>query len=735
MTRKGEISVVNRTLLLLGALLLALGLALVACQTAPTPTPTAPPPPPTPTPAATPLGVQPSPTAPPALALEIPFQDLWAGSGHADATAEAFTHWNEADPKEVPVACAKCHSSPGYLDFIGADGSAAGVVDKAAPIGTVITCVTCHNDVTLKMTSVTFPSGVEVTGLGREARCMQCHQGRASTVQVDESITKAGLTDPDTVSEDLGFTNIHYFAAAASLEGGITKGGYQYPGKSYDAKLEHVAGYNTCIGCHNVHSLEIKVEECQTCHTGVSTREDLKNIRMPGSLVDYDGDGNTDEGIYFEIDGLRTLLYQAIQAYANEVSKKPIAYDPAVYPYFFVDTNGNGKVDADEAKPQNRYNAWTARLAKAAYNYQTSIKDPGAYAHGGKYVIQLLYDSIEDLNAKLSTPVDLSKAHRVDAGHFAGSEEPFRHWDEQGAVPPSCSKCHTAAGLPLFVRDATSITQPPSNGFRCDTCHSDVTTFARYTVNTVTFPSGAKLTFGEGNDNNLCLNCHQGRESTVSVNNLIKGLEPDATSEKLRFLNIHYFAAGATLFGGEARGAYEYEGKTYVGRNTHVEGFNTCTACHDTHALTVKAQACGACHTGVKTLEDLQKIRMSPVDYDGDGDTTEGLAGEVDTLREALYKAIVDYAKTKVGTAIVYSPVAYPYWFTDTNGNGQADPDEVKSENVYNRWTPRLLQAAYNYQYATKDPGQFAHNGKYILQVLYDSLESMGADVSGMTRP
>ena len=103
-----------------------------------------------------------------------------------------------------------------------------------------------------------------------------------------------------------------------------------------------------------------------------------------------------------------------------------------------------------------------------------------------------------------------------------------------------------------------------------------MTTFARYTVNTVTFPSGARLTFGEGDDNNLCLNCHQGRESTVSVNNLIKGLEPDQTSEKLRFLNIHYFAAGATLFGSEAKGAYEYEGKTYVGRNTHVEGFNTC---------------------------------------------------------------------------------------------------------------------------------------------------------------
>jgi len=37
-----------------------------------------------------------------------------------------------------------------------------------------------------------------------------------------------------------------------------------------------------------------------------------------------------------------------------------------------------------------------------------------------------------------------------------------------------------------------------------------------------------------------------------------------------------------------------------------------------------------------------------------------------------------------------------------------------------------LLRAAYNYQYAMKDPGAFAHNGKYVIQALYDSLEDLG---------
>ena len=42
-------------------------------------------------------------------------------------------------------------------------------------------------------------------------------------------------------------------------------------------------------------------------------------------------------------------------------------------------------------------------------------------------------------------------------------------------------------------------------------------------------------------------------------------------------------------------------------------------------------------------------------------------------------------------------------------------------------------------QYATKDPGDYAHNGKYIIQTLYDSLVSLSqqttVDMTGMERP
>lgn len=678
------------------------------------------------------------PTCPEPVVDEVPFEAMWAASAHADFASIAFTYWDEADPKEIPASCAKCHSAAGYLDFLGLDGTDAGTVDNPAPTGTVVNCTVCHNEATAVMTSVVFPSGSEIDDLGPEARCMQCHQGRSSTVQVDAAIERNGLTeDLDKTNPELGFVNIHYYAAAATLYGTQTKGGYEYAGKQYDARFDHVASYDTCIGCHNPHTLELKVNECSICHIGVASVEDLKNIRMEGSLVDFDGDGDVTEGIYYEIATLQEMLMQAIQAYAAEVGETPIVYDPHRHPYFFIDTNDNGVVDEGEAVSSNRYDAWTGRLLQAAYNYQTSKKDPGAYAHGGKYIIQLLYDSIDDLNTVISSPVDLSGARRIDAGHFAASREAFRHWDEEGEVPGSCARCHSASGLPLFLKEGVNISTHPSSGLNCATCHDNVAAFTRFEVGAVRFPSGASLDIGVS-DSNLCLNCHQGRESTTSLNAAIAraSVGDDAVSEALTFRNPHYFAAGATLFGTEAMGAYEYAGQTYNPRFTHVPNFSTCVQCHDTHALSVKVDACSACHSGVSTTEDLKTIRFSQGDFDGDGDATEGLAGEIETMHELLYQAIQDYTARNDGIAsIVYDPYAYPYWFVDINEDGVADPEEVNFGNRFTTWTPRMLRAAYNYQWVAKDPGAFAHNGLYIIQVLYDTLRDLGVDVSGMVRP
>jgi hypothetical protein len=675
---------------------------------------------------------------PPFLAA---YFEAWSSSPHNRADDEAFRHW-DADG-EIEADCAKCHSTPGYLDYLGEDGSEFGVVEAAAPLGTTVNCDACHNPTAASLTTVTFPSGMQIETQDNAARCMECHQGRASGADVDAAIETAGLTDMNTPSDQLGFINIHYYAAAATLYGSEAAGGYQFPDQVYQMQNVHVPGYDTCTSCHNPHTLEVNVETCASCHD-VESLEDLREIRMPGSQVDFDGDGDNDEGIADEIVTLQEMTYEAIQTYARNVAGTPIAYDAHAYPYWFNDTNDNGTIDEGEADFGNKYASFTGNLLKAAYNYQVSQKDPAGYAHNPVYHIQLLFDSIQVLNGELGEDgVELAQATRNESGHFDVTAEAFRHWDVDGEVDARCTKCHTAEGLPFFMENGVNIAAEPSNSLSCSTCHTDLSEFTLYTVNEVVFPSGAALSFGEEEESNLCLNCHQGRESTVSVNASIAraGVGDDEPSEDLSFRNIHYFAAGATLFGTEAKGAYEYDGKTYNGRFMHDERVETCDSCHREHELTVRVSVCEDCHD-VEEQADLRLIRneaegVEPIDYNGNGDVEEPIAAEIDSLEADLLTKLQQYAAETVGTGIVYDAHSHPYWFTDSNGNGEADEEEVNGDNRYASWTPTLLRAAYNYQYIQKDPGVFVHNADYALQILYDSLEAIGgADaVANYTRP
>ena len=710
----------------MGLLLVALALGLAACQSEPCPDcPTVTPCPET----ATAVPCPDCPTCPEPLVAEVPFEAQWAASGHADATAEAFRHWDEDGA--VEAECATCHSPTGYQDFLGADGSAAGSIENTHAISNGLTCVTCHNAVAPTLASVTFPSGAVVSDIGEAARCMVCHQGRSAGSLVEAAITDAGLAENrDAVSADLRFINIHYFAAAATLYGNVVNGGYQYAGMEYEGKNQHVDSFSACTDCHDSHTLEVRVDACAECHTNVATAEDLVNIRMNGSLVDYDGDGDIAEGIAGEIAGLQTRLMEAIVAYSGEVAGSALAYSESAYPYFFNDLNANGSVDEDEAVRENGFASWTARLLEAAYNYQTSLKDPGAFAHNPKYVIQLLHDSIADLNTMLTTPVDISTAVRNDPGHFDGTAEAFRHFDEDGEIEARCARCHSADGLPTYLENGVTVAAELTSGFTCSTCH-DVENFpALYSADTVTFPSGAVLSMGEGNPSNLCATCHQGLSSTVNVDAALVGLTADNVIAEFSISRIlpHYFTAGATFFGTEARGAYEYAGATYRGASPHLEVGQTCATCHDTHALTLDQTTCLVCHPGAV---DPSTIRITEVDFDGDTDLAEGMASEVTGLEEALWAAIRTYAAETAGAPLGFDGNAYPYFFGDANDNGLLD----EGEGTYTAWTPRLVRAAYNYMWVQKDPGAYAHNGQYILQVLYDSLVDIGADVTGLNRP
>jgi len=327
----------------------------------------------------------------------------------------------------------------------------------------------------------------------------------------------------------------------------------------------------------------------------------------------------------------------------------------------------------------------------------------------------------------------------ASSAHARYTEEPFTHWNAEGAVPPACARCHTTTGFQDYIGEdgspAGSVENPHLIGqaIACVACHNKATR----TLASVTFPSG--LTIDKLGREAICMTCHQGRESTVSMNKMLGGFDEDAVSDKLRFRNIHYRAAGATRYGTEAKGGYEYDGKTYAGFYRMDAKATVCTDCHTLHTFRVDVVNCAGCHSDVKKPADFKSVRKSAVDANGNGDVKEGIAVEIDDLHGKLNSAMQAYAGKVAGQPIVYDAHNYPYFFVDKNGNGKSDAGEAIYPNRYQTWTPRLLKAAYNYQFVAKDPGAYSHNPAYVLQLLYDSLESLSAevevDMAAMQRP
>jgi hypothetical protein len=591
---------------------------------------------------------------------------------------------------------------------------------------------------------VTFPSGATINDLGPEGLCLECHQGRASKITIDAKIAGSGVPNDDTSSSKLSFSNIHYFAAAATQFGTFVKGGYEYAGRGYDARFAHITGYNACNTCHNPHSLQVNLNACNTCHLGV---RDPKDIRYVGSQVDYDGDGDITEGMFYEIQHIMDKELDTIKSYARTIVGRPIGYDPNTNPYWFFDTNDNGVVDPEEATSSNSYNAFTARLLKAAYNYQVSKKDPNNYAHNGKYIIELLYDSIDDLNTKLTSPTDLSEMSRGDEGHFDGSGMPFRDWDDSGQVPASCSRCHSATGLAYYLENGITQAEPISNGMLCTTCHTAPP--ALRTASVVSFPSGLAASLGDSS--NLCLVCHQGRQAKSTVDATIAA-KPGGP---FNFVNIHYFPSAAIFLGTEVKGGYEFSGKTYASRQpfaNHNGRFNTCVQCHmsskvveEEHNWTMRThniaeplkENCVPCHGNdiSQTFKgadpekfDFEEIRPGNIpDYDADGNVKESLKDEIAGLEDALYAQVSIYTAS-LGSPAAYDPNTNPYWFKDLNGNGIVDPNEAASTNRYS-FEAKGLRAAYNLHMSKKEPHGFIHNGLYIAQLLVDSIQHLGGNI------
>ena len=306
------------------------------------------------------------------------------------------------------------------------------------------------------------------------------------------------------------------------------------------------------------------------------------------------------------------------------------------------------------------------------------------------------------------------------SAHANAAAEAFRHWDEDGEIRAACATCHSGEGFRDFHGlDGTErgVVDGPINVggvVDCGTCHNA----GLAGITEVTFPSG--LVHPVQGVEASCLTCHQGRTAGVDVSTAIVDLAEDEPSADLRFINPHYATAAATWLGGYGKAGYHYDGRDYSGRFFHARPVASCNSCHEPHTLEVQFEPCLTCHQA----DSPEDIRISRQSYDGSGDTSVGIRSDIRGNADRLMNMIRAYSDSVVGSPVIYDGTRYPYFFADANGDGAIDMADGRPV-AYASWTPRSLRTAYNWKLVTADPGNFAHNPHYALELLYDSIEDL----------
>lgn len=214
---------------------------------------------------------------------------------------------------------------------------------------------------------------------------------------------------------------------------------------------------------------------------------------------------------------------------------------------------------------------------------------------------------------------------------------------------------------------------------------------------------------------NACVWCHKSRKDVTNYIDACSG-PGDACN---RITSGYWGPHGgphADIFTGE--GGYEFSGKTY-GNSTHQGLEKGCVSCHmhpvdsnagiGDHSFYPQLESCtvSGCHSAASTP-----------DFDVAGGQTSMTAG-MQRLRETLFEL--------------------GYVEGDLNDSAMSE-DHASTVAKGDAGGPQLLTAAhagamYNYFILSRGAAGGIHNPRYVKQLTYDSIEALGGDLTGLTRP
>ena len=352
--------------------------------------------------------------------------------------------------------------------------------------------------------------------------------------------------------------------------------------------------------------------------------------------------------------------------------------------------------------------------------YSQTAPDPAAEPADDAVIPFALPQSGPFTPAEIAIGNDQAIKDWFRSAHANAAAEAFRHWDDDGAINAACATCHSGEGFRDFHGlDGTAAgvvdgTIDVGGVVDFGTCHNA----GLSQIGEITFPSG--LVHPVEGVEASCLTCHQGRAAGADVEKATADLPVDEPAPALRFINPHCAPAAATWLGGYGMAGYHYDGRDYSGRFFHARPVASCNSCHEPHTLEVEFEPCLTCHQA----DSPQDIRIARQSYDGSGDTSVGIRSDIVANADTLLKMIVAYSDEVAGVPLIYDGTRYPYFFADANGDGAIDTAEGRPV-AYAAWTPRSLRAAFNWKFVTADPGNYAHNPQYTLELLHDSISDL----------
>ncbi len=405
-------------------------------------------------------------------------------------------------------------------------------------------------------------------------------------------------------------------------------------------------------------------------------------------------------------------------------------------------------------------------------NVTTIFRDWAMSAHAGE-LLSAKYDAAGSGSRTVQQVDTVMNA-------AAGNATPWQADDWSAASQQPCQRCHTATGVSNFLKNPSTY-DPANNDYThlagwggrngthtsnqremlyCWGCHNN-TSADRNNISALLHDpgalqalynyKGAKAQFPNVQASDVCIACHEGRESGESLDKV-------ADFTNANFVNSHYLAVAGLMYvkigftgfidpntsigsstygksltstddGGALSSTHRKLGTTAINGDSHNPSVFTpgnfdsngpCVTCH--------MQATGQPTRATSHTLDIDINAANQVCINCHGtevDTQEHLDTFIEE-QSAVFQDAITLAATVLKNKynVEYDSAVYPYFFkggmTHIRANGLKDWTLGTGDQAFGK---KLMGACFNINLLTKEPAAFAHARTYSRRLVYDTID------------